>query len=126
MSRLAKEISNTRDLISSGKLEKAFDTLRYNFNKGKYATKVINLSSRYHILKKQRSAGLVSQDNYTTETNQIVHALLELMNEIENNKELTLPPIPVSIRKIAFRFVIGFLLLISIASGYDCYYTQRV
>lgn len=78
------------DLISEAKTEQAFDILQKalqgQVDYGTYFKEVVLLSNNYSQLERAKRIDIVGFQDYTTKSNQITNALLELIEDLEEGK----------------------------------------
>ena len=82
----ATGLQQARDLIAQDRLDEALSTLRAWLDKSPKFDEILHQSCRFAAIRKQIRHGTVSHAEANLTRNQISHALLELLREIETQE----------------------------------------
>ena len=78
-----------RQILGDGDLKNVLETLRENVTETDQLNRVTSLAFRFSEMNRQRNSGTANQDALKQEQNQIVDALLALINELEKQAAQT-------------------------------------
>ena len=98
-------------IVSKGETKNAIDyILKVIDEKSKHYSSIVNLSSRYNRLAKDKLNGFIDDDYFNKEINKINHALVDF------GKEQLDSPI-IKKKKNVIKYIIGFFLLAIVSTG---------
>jgi small GTP-binding protein len=85
---LIEKINSVREVISRGMLEKAFTEISQHFLHSYFKDDFLLLQSSYNRLRKQAINGIIEDKIEELKTRRLTKQLLDLLNEIELDKEI--------------------------------------
>jgi len=83
-------LSQARQFITNDKVDKALELLSEAFNNSEYNNEIIQHTNNFNGLKKKERLGSVSFNDANTFKNQIIAALLSLVDDIEKGNKPSL------------------------------------